>query len=184
MATTLNFRTSMRGFNREDVIQYIEYANAKHATQLSQLMNENEELRQKLAEANANAELAQTVDALNGKLAQLEAEKQALQAEIEELKVANENAAANSADAMELETYRRAEQFERNAKARAEQIYHQAAGTIAQATTQVDGAATIFRDIAEQVSQQMAQLQQAVDESKNALMDAAATMYAIRPDAE
>lgn len=177
MATTLNFRTSLRGFNREDVIQYIEYANAKHANQLSQLMNENEELRQKLAQVSAVPDLSETVE-------QLEAEKLALQAQIEELKAANDNAAANSADAMELETYRRAEQVERNAKIRADQIYRQAAGTIAQATTQVDGAATMFRQIAEQVSEQMAQLQSAVDDSKNALMDAAATMYAIRPDAE
>ena len=177
MATTLNFRTSMRGFNREDVIQYIEYSNAKHANQLNQLMNENEELRRKAEQASANAELT-------ARIAQLEEEKAQLQAQLEEAKATKEEANANSASALELETYRRAEQFERNAKARADQIYRQATGTIAQATTQVDNAAVIFQQLAGQVNEQMTQLQQAVNDSKAALMDAAATMYAIRPEAE
>lgn len=191
MATTLNFRSALRGFNREDVIQYIEYSNSKHANQLSQLTSEAEELRQKLEQTVSTPDLTETVEKLTAQLeeaaarqAQLEAENQQLAAEIETLKAAQNTAATNSVNAMELEAYRRAEQVERNAKVRAEQIYQQAAGTIAQATTQVDDAAALFRKIADQVGEQMTLLQNAVDDSKNALMDAAATMYAIRPNAE
>jgi hypothetical protein len=46
----------------------------------------------------------------------------------------------------------------------------------------VDAAATSFKQIAEQVNQQMALLQVAVDTGKNALLDAATTMYSIRTE--
>lgn len=191
MATTLNFRSALGGFNREDVIQYIEYTNSKHANQVNQLMGEAEELRRKLEQASAVHDLTETVAQLTAQLeeaaarqAVLEQENANLTAENEKLKNAQSEAAANAISAMELEAYRRAEQAERNAKARADQIYQQAAGTIAQATTQVDEAAALFRKIADQVGEQMTLLQSAVDDSKNALLDAAATMYSIRPDAE
>ena len=57
-----------------------------------------------------------------------------------------------------------------------------ATATLSEATTLVDTAAQQFGVIAEQVSEQIAQLQAAVDSSKSALQDAAATMYAIRPE--
>ena len=31
------FRTSLSGFNREDVVRYIEFLNAQHAAEISQL---------------------------------------------------------------------------------------------------------------------------------------------------
>lgn len=37
MAATLNFRSAFNGFNREDVVQYIEYLNANHSNQIHQL---------------------------------------------------------------------------------------------------------------------------------------------------
>jgi len=82
----------------------------------------------------------------------------------------------------ELEAYRRAEKVERDAKERAAQMYRQATGTLAEATTHVDSAADQFRQIADRVNAQMLELQGAVDNSKNALKDAAAILYAIRPE--
>lgn len=188
MATTLNFRSALGGFHREDVVHYIEYMQAKHASQISQLTTEAEELRRQLDAVTAVPDLSDTVAELTAKLETLEAENAALVAErdtavaeLEKLKADQAENAAQLLAGMELEAYRRAEQVERNAKLRAEQIYQQATGTLAQATTQVDAAACAFRDIAEQVNQQMAELQLAVDSSKAALQDAAATMYAICP---
>ena len=40
MAEPQNFRSAFNGFNREDVVHYIEYTNARHETQLSQLRGE------------------------------------------------------------------------------------------------------------------------------------------------
>ena len=42
MSETMNFRSAFHGFNREDVVRYIEYLNAKHASELSQLRAELE----------------------------------------------------------------------------------------------------------------------------------------------
>ena len=39
MATPQSFRSAFNGFNREDVVHYLEYLNAKHASQLDQLNN-------------------------------------------------------------------------------------------------------------------------------------------------
>lgn len=41
------FRASFNGFNREDVVRYMEYINSKHAAQVAQLTNELEYLRGK-----------------------------------------------------------------------------------------------------------------------------------------
>lgn len=195
MAMTLNFRSALGGFNREDVVNYIEYVNSKHTRQLNQLAEELEELRRKL---EATPDLSDDVAALTSQLeetsvreVQLQQENQkllaanaALLAQVEELKAKQADAAAAAVTTMELEAYRRAEQAERNAKLKAEQIYQQAVGTLAQATSQVDQAAGQFRQIAEQVNSQMTLLQQAVDSGKCALMDAANTMYSIRPEQE
>ncbi len=48
-----NFRTAFNGFNREDVVRYIEFTNSRHATQLGELNTELEFLRGKLAAAQA-----------------------------------------------------------------------------------------------------------------------------------
>ena len=47
MATQQNFRTAFNGFNREDVVHYIEYLNSKHAAEISQLNSELDLLRNK-----------------------------------------------------------------------------------------------------------------------------------------
>ncbi len=178
MAETLNFRTAVRGFHREDVVRYIEYLNSKNAALVNQLRSENQALKDELAACRTkqpaapseeSCALAQQLEQANAKIAQLE--------QI----IAQQNAAPQLADA-ELEAYRRAERTERMAKERADQIYRQAAATLSQATVQVDEASVHFRSIADQISAQIGELQLAVQSSKNALQDAAATMYAIQPE--
>lgn len=196
MAVSLNFRSALSGFNREDVVHYIEYMNSKHSAQISQLNDEIDELRGRLAELTTAPDLSQEVAALKSQLeaadarqaaleqenARLAAEAESAQQQNQKLKAEQAQAVTHALEAMELEAYRRAEQAERSAKARAEQIYQQATGTLAQATTQVDGAAMQFKQVSEQMTAQMVLLQQAVDSSRNALLDAATTMYAIRPE--
>lgn len=138
---------------------------------------QKEQEKQALALAQDEA-----VALLQQQIADLTAQRDAALAQIEEVKAQQADAAAKELAAMELEAYRRAEQAERSAKLRAEQIYQQATGTLAQATTQVDNAAMQYKQIAEAVSTQLVQLQQALDGSKNALLDAATTMYSIRPE--
>lgn len=79
----------------------------------------------------------------------------------------------------ELEAYRRAERAEREAKARAELVYRQANGALADATVKVDDAFAQIGDLADKVSEQLMQLQQAVSISRQALSDASASLYTI-----
>ena len=193
MSAPQNFRTSFNGFNREDVVRYIEYLNAKQTAQVNQLTSENEELRKKLETLEASPVLsAETeeklaaaeaeLNAVKSTLEQTAAERDSALAEVEALKAQLEEQNNQKLTAMELEAYRRAEQAERVAKERADQIYQQATGTLAQATTQVDNAAVQFRQVTERINLQIGQLQAAVEMSKSALVDAATTMYSIRPE--
>ena len=45
----LNFRSSLHGFNRQDVANYLEYLNNRHAAQVNQLNTDLEALRRQAA---------------------------------------------------------------------------------------------------------------------------------------
>lgn len=55
MAVQQNFRTAFNGFNRDDVVRYIEFLNAKHIAEVNQLTSELEFLRNKLAQGQGAA---------------------------------------------------------------------------------------------------------------------------------
>jgi small-conductance mechanosensitive channel len=65
MAAPQNFRSAFNGFNREDVVHFIEYLNAKHTAELNQLNSELDLLRSRLAQQeNVDALRAQLEEAL------------------------------------------------------------------------------------------------------------------------
>ena len=174
MAAPQNFRSSFHGFHREDVVHYLEYINTKHTTELNQLQNEVEYLRSRLEAQESQQDLSA-----------LEAERDELRAQVEELKAQLEALSGQSggvSSAEELEAYRRAERAERLAKERAELVYHQINGVLSDATVKVDGIAVEISTVADRVMDQLNQLQSAVGSSKEALQDAASTLYAIRPN--
>lgn len=156
-----NFRSAVGGFNRKDVVNYIEYMNNQHNAQIAQL---NTQL-QNAEEALARAQAIPKDDVL---LSQLEA-AQARCKELEE-----QLAAVKAQQPDELETYRRAERAERMAQERASQIYTQANAVLADATVKVESAAAGITAVADQVSEQLQVAQQQ-------LQDAVSSMYAIRP---
>lgn len=238
MAAQQNFRTALNGFNREDVVRYIEYLNTKHAAEVNQLKSEldflhskaemsapvaeaapvdtaetdamieqqaarirelfdqckaqeqeiselkaeNQQLNNRLSEIPSQSAVApvvvQNVDTsdLEQEISALKAEKEALTLQIQEMK--QQSIAQTSA---ELEAYRRAERTERMARERAAKVYQQANGVLADATVKVDEAADQIGTLTEQVMAQLSQLQTAVSGSKEALRDAASTMYTLRP---
>lgn len=201
MAVQQNFRTAFNGFNREDVVHYIEFLNAKHTAEINQLHSELEYLRgaqakHEEAPAASQAEenddlieqqagrIRELFDEKNGLLKQLqeaEAEKARLAAELEAARQQGKNAQSRMEE--ELEVYRRAERTERLARERADQLYRQANGALADATGMVDEAAGQIGQLTDRVMAQLGELQAAVSGSKQALRDAAATMYAICPNA-
>lgn len=189
MAEQQTFRSAFNGFNREDVVRYIEYLNNQHKSQVAQLNTELEELRTQLAQAqeaavvSPNADLEQRLEESQNRCASLEAELAEANALLEEAMNAQENAAQIRSEE-ELEAYRRAERTERLARERAEQLYAQANGALAEATTLVDQAASQIGAMANDIAGQMTSFRDAVIGTKSVLADAAAAMYSIRPCAE
>ena len=181
MPAPQNFRSAFNGFRREAVVRYLEYINTKHTSEINQLTSEADYLRSRLE----NTEPAQ-----DETIAALEAERDALRAQLEEMTARcaeleaalSEKAEPSCGPEQELEAYRRAERTERLARERAELVFHQINGVLADATAKVDGVASEVGGMADQVMSQLTQLQVAVGNSKKALKDAAATMYAIRPN--
>ena len=181
MGSLQNFRCALNGFNREDVVAYIELVNNKHAAQVNQLKNELQAQQAEAARLRAAADHSQ----LETQLAQEQARRAQLEEEVEQLR---QELAAKSMlvepAGYELEAYRRAERAERMANARAAQIYDQANGILADATVRVDTSADAINHAAEQVAAQLNQLMQAIDAGKLVMRDTAAAMYGIRPASE
>ena len=185
MSAPQNFRSAFNGFNREDVVHYLEYVNSKHTNQVNQLTSENEELRSQLEQC-PQEDCREQIDALEARCAELTAqleEAQARCAQLEEQLAQKEEVPGLSpCAAEELEAYRRAERIEREARERAELVYFQANGVLTEAAAKVDGIAGDITDMADQVMCQLTQLQMAVSSSKQALQDAASIMNTIRPN--
>jgi len=198
MTAPQNFRTSFNGFNREDVVHYLEYINTKHNNQINQLTAENQELRaaaqqpvedqtELVASLQAQcSELAAQLEEEKNRCAELTGKLEALQIHCQELETQSKAAVPAETAAMlaseELEAYRRAERIEREARERSELVYFQANGVLTEAAAKVDTIAADVTDMADQVIRQLTQLQMAVSSSKQALQDASSIMNTIRPN--
>lgn len=167
MASVHHFRSAFNGFNREDVVHYIEYMNNQHNTKLEQL---NAQLQAAQSQPK-DAELQARLEEAEARCAQLEAQ------------LAKASAQATTTEE-ELEAYRRAERAERIARERAQQIYTQANAVLADVTLKAETASGQIGTIAEQVNAQLQQYQQSVAATKDALQEAVATLYAIHPEEE
>lgn len=178
MATAHNFRSAFNGFNREDVVRYIEYMNSKHNTDMNQLRSQIDSLKNELAvraaQMNPNQETEEALAQSNLRCQELEQECAQLRQQLEE-------ATANAGpSAEELEAYRRAERVERLAQERAAEIRDQAGSILSDASAKVDGAAAQISAIADQVQAQLDQLHAAVANSKQLLQETSAAVSAIQ----
>ena len=146
MAQLQNFRSAFNGFNREDVVHYIELLNNKHNTQVNQLNTELQTLRGQLEEAQAvpavDPAVVEQLSAAEARNAELEAEVAQLKQQLEEALAAKEKS-----DNAELEAYRSAERAERIAQERAQQLATRGNGILADATVKVDDAAATMYSI-------------------------------------
>ena len=163
MAVIHNFRSALGGFNRQDVVSYIEYMNNLHMTEMEQMNTQLQAAQEALANAGgtANEELLTKLEAAEARCAELEAQ-------LEQTPAVTGN---------ELETYRRAERAERLARERASQIYTQTNALLAEATLQIEAASDGLGDLS-------AQLVQHLEKSRTGLQEAVAAMYALRPTEE
>jgi len=171
-----NFRTSFGGFNRQDVVNYIEYTNSKHQGVINQLMADIATLQEENAALRQAPDLQAKCDQQEEIISDLQSQVQSLTTQLEQKDLRRNEE--------ELETYRRAERIEREAKERSEQVYQTVNGVLADATAKVDASSAQFAGIADQLAAQLETLNNAVADSKQALSDAAATLYTIRPTEE
>lgn len=165
MAVTQRFRSAFNGFNREDVVNYIEYLNNHHTAQLAQLNNQLQE-----------AKGAVSADEVTGLQAQLDAALQRC-AELEEQLSVKEATVSK-----ELEAYRRAEEAERKANERAHAIYAQAQTALADATAMAEAAAEEFNQVAERTTQQLKEYQTSIAATVSSFKAAASSLNAVKPE--
>lgn len=180
-----SFRSAFNGFNRQDVVHYLEYINTKHQTQVNELTAEADDLRRQLEDLQAKTT---QVAELEAQLAAMTEERNALHTQLEQMQAAEvvqeprPEMDGGSQVADELDSYRRAQQVERSARERAELVYHQANGVLNEAIAKVDTATAEITAKTDEAMSQLTQLQMAVSTSKQALQDAASLMNTIRPN--
>lgn len=191
-----NFRSSLHGFNRQDVANYLEYLNNRHAAQVNQLNTDLEELRRQVQAPAADPQrliLESRCRDLEQQLRQAQSERDEALAQKEEALRKLEDARKDREDALlrvsgekldanrELEAYRRAERTERVARERAEQVYSETGTVLTQASNRIDTALRQMTGISRQVSTQLDTLQAAISSSRLALQDAADTIEKLKP---
>ena len=198
------FRSALNGFNRDDVVSYLEYINNKNSQLVNRLTSETEALRAQLESRQTAADssevlaaLGQERDDLRSQLEALRAEKNALQQRCDtlerELEAARnaqletppqEPAVAPAAFTMEeeLEIYRRAERTERMARERADAIYRQANDILGEASLRVNHMAEQVLPIADHILEQLNQLQNTVSSTRQSLQDAVGILSNLQTD--
>ena len=192
----LNFRSSLHGFNRQDVANYLEYLNNRHAAQVNQLNTDLEALRRQ-AEAPVEdpqrtalearcRELEQQLEAARQERDEALAQKEAAEQKLEAARQDREEALLRSCGEKleanrELEAYRRAERTERMARERAEQVYSETGAVLTQASNRIETALRQMTGISQQVTGQLDTLQTAIASSRLALQDAAQTIDKLKP---
>lgn len=208
MAELQNFRTAFNGFHRDDVVRYIEELNAKHKTEVNRLKSDLKHLQEKLdaaeakpaapvAPAPAAAPKSASTEALERDLAlaqeaarsaeaqliQQMAENKRLQALLDAT-LAHQNDNRTRQQEAELDTYRRAERVEREARSRAGVVYEQVTTALSDATSRVEETAEQIASLSEASMKHLKQLQLAISGSKQILRDTAASIGSIRPEGE
>lgn len=150
-----NFRSALNGFNRSDVVEYIERISLENEKAQRQLRDET---------ARLQAELDETKSALTDALARLaDAEASASVApeaeESQEAPCAAEAAPVAAATAeQELAAYRRAEAAERAAYQRAARVYAQLRSSFAATAAKLADSDNDLRAIGETIEQNLRQL--------------------------
>ena len=186
MSDVSRFRSAINGFNRTDVVNYVESISVEHQKQLRQLQNELAQLRAEnetlSAEKDALAEKAGKLEsALEAAKTELAAEQTARkQAEDEALelleRIPDEPAEAPEEDADsdaeapeaapddELAAYRRAALTEQNAAARARRLQ-------AHMSALCDNARSRYQDTGEEISALAVDLTTGIERLQDALAE-------------
>lgn len=163
MSNMQNFRTAFHGFNRQDVVNYIEYMNNRHASEIQQLKNQ----LQNAPAQGSDGELKKRLEAAEAKIKELEAA------------LAQEGKAPMNCAEEELEAYRRAERAERIAQERSKAICEKANAILADAGVQVEASAAAVNQAAKKLDAQLEVYKAAVEDAKASLQQTADSLLSI-----
>ena len=174
MSDFSKFRTSINGFNRTDVVNYVESMALTYQKELRQLRDENAKLS---AENNS---LSAEKDALTAQNESLSVELASLREQQNDVSNTSSTSAEPESDAeviaptleeepscgeqQELAAYRRAEQAERNAAARAKRLRQQLDALCDSARSRYQDTGEELSALAADLSENLSRLQDSVAE--------------------
>lgn len=182
MAEFSKFRTSLGGFNRSDVSEYMTRICAEHQAELKQQQKENAALSQKLAATEQT--LADVFSQLNAAKAELDSKDKTICALKGELEAAEALLSAPAAPAeetpdyasMELEAYRRAEATERLAAERSAKLRQQLSDLLDNASQQYEEAGQEITALAEDIRANLKRLEEALSDMNTVFDDTAESL--------
>lgn len=170
--TNHNFRTALHGFQRDDVVQFIEAKTLEHEKELRQKNDEISRLRAQLNEANQKLD-AQMVE--NRRLQTVAEEapvqpKTALDAPM--APIATEPNPDVKLKEMELAAYRRAEMVERHARERADEAIRRLQTVAAQSNAQIAAANQAVNAMLETICNDVRQFEQVLHDACGVIQQA------------
>ena len=180
MADFMKFRSSVGGFNRADVSNYIERLCAEHKRSEKRLQEENETLAARIQTLEADtAAQAAALDAARSKLEETETALASTESALEEaLVMVDEQEALRAAaeaqqaeqeatvnyTALELEAYRRAEATERLAQERSLRLRQQLNELLDQVSARYEQTGQEIQVLAEDIHTNLKRLQDALSD--------------------
>ena len=162
---TQRFRSALNGFNREDVVQFIQSLTARHDRDLSDLKEENTRLQADLDKSELEA------DTLRQRISELETQVAEANAALEAAAAPQPEPERPDWDAQELAAYRRAEEVERQSRERAKQLHRELTGLVADASVQMEEANDALSEAMAQITEDLTRLQTAMAAGKKVLND-------------
>lgn len=162
---TQRFRAALNGFNREDVVQFIQALTSRHDRETADMKEEKNRLQEALDRSNAEAE------ALRQRITELEAQLQEANETLEAATAPLPEPEKPDWNAQELAAYRRAEEVERQSRERARLLHRELTGLVADASVQMD-------DAMAQITEDLARLQAAMTAGKKVLNDTGCSLRA------
>ncbi len=185
MTYTDNFRTAMRGFNRSDVVQFIQRLTADHEQTLRSLREENERLTRSLEAAQTDLEAAVAEKSvLEEQLLALgeqpEAENTAPAAPVSlDAPIAPAEETIANVDELELAAYRRAELAERLARERAAAADAQMRALFEQTREKLTFATGDFGTVLDAFQENFDRLRQVIQSAQGVLAESGESVKAV-----
>lgn len=184
------FRSAFNGFNRQDVVDYLEFLSGKYNAKINELTTDNEILRQQIVAAKSDSQPQKDTSELESKIASVTSERDALLERCAQLEAQLSDKAVDAAPAAapvsvaadELEIYRRAERTEREARERASEVRQQTEALLRDVSQQLESAGVQMDDIIRQANSRLSALSEAVDNTYRCLMSAASEIRDMQKD--